>query len=111
MEIPEKGPLLAHATGRRPTEGPQQSPQADLDGIPSSNTKRDTVRLTDRGRELNSVVDQARSLPDVRLDRVMQLKQQLAQGTYRVEGNRIAVNMIDESIENNNVLKHIDTKV
>jgi len=111
MEIPEKGPLLAPATGKRSAEGKQQSPLADLDGRPLSKTSRDTVRLTDRGRELNSAVDQARSLPDVRLDRVMQLKQQLAQGTYRVEGNRIAVNMIDESIENNTVLKHIDTKV
>jgi len=109
MEIPEKGPLLAQVTGERPAEGHQQS-SPDLSGTPPSNASKDTVRLTDQGRELNGVVERVRSLPDVRMDRVMQLKQQLAQGTYRVEGSRIAVNMIDESLENDNVLKHIDTK-
>ena len=40
----------------------------------------------------------------------MQLKRQLEEGTYLVKGHQIAVNMINETLENNNVLKHIDTK-
>ena len=108
MEIPEKGPLHGPVAGEKPAEGPQQAPQTDP--VPMPAKSKDTVSLTEKGREFNNAVDHARELPDVRLDRVMQLKLQLAQGTYRVEGNRIAVGMIDESMENDSVLKHIDTK-
>ena len=110
MEIPDKGPLQAPIAGKRSAEGPQQSSQVDPDEVPDNDVGRDTIGLTDSGRAFNSAVDQARTLPDVRMDRVMQLKRQLAQGTYRVEGSRIAVNMMDESMENDSVLKHIDTK-
>ena len=109
MEIPEKGPLQAPIAGKKPAKGPQPSTQADPDAA-SGGVNGDTIRLTDRGRTFNRAVDQAHSLPDVRMDRVRQLKQQLAQGTYRVEGRRIAVNIIDESMENDSVLKQIDTK-
>ena len=50
-------------------------------------------------------------MSETRVDRVMELKRRLAQGTYRVMGDRIAVKMIDESLENDNVLNHIDTNV
>jgi len=109
MEIPHKGPLQAPLAGERTTEGPQQSAQADPEDA-VDDIGRDTIRLTDRGRAFNSAVKQARTLPDVRMDRVMQLKRKLAQGTYRVAGSRAAVNMIEESMENDSVLKHIDTK-
>lgn len=110
MEIPDKGPLHGPVAGERPAEGPQQAPQTHPGKLPSKSAGRDTVSLTAKGREFNNAVDHARALPDVRMDRVMQLKRQLAQGTYRVEGTRIAVGMIDESMENNHVLKQIDTK-
>ena len=110
MEIPEKGPLQAPIAGKRPADGSQQQSTQTDPAAASGDTDGDTIRLTDRGRTFNSAVDQARTLPDVRMDRVMQLKQKLAQGTYRVEGRQIAVNMIDESMENDSVLKHIDTK-
>ena len=110
MEIPDKGPLHAPVAGEGPVEGLQQSQQTDPEEETDNDIGSDTVRLTDKGRDFNSAVDQARTLPDVRMDRVMQLKRQLAQGTYRVEGSRIAVNMMDESMENDSVLKHIDTK-
>ena len=110
MEIPDKGPLQAPILMESAVDGPHASPPADAPKGPADSSGKDSVRLTDAGREFNRAVDQVQTLPDVRLERVMQLKQQLAQGTYRVEGRRIAVNMIDESMENNSVLKHINTK-
>jgi len=109
MEIPEKEPLPSlpirdHATEERPQPAESVAP-----GQPIGNT--DSVSLTEDGREFQSAVDRARLIPDIREDRVLQLKRQLEKGTYRVEGNRIAVNMIDETLENNSVIKHIDTKV
>ena len=109
MEIPDKGPLHGPAAGEKPAEGSQQLSQSHSGKVPTRSIGKDTVSLTDKGREFNNAVDHARALPDVRLDRVMQLKRQLEEGTYRVKGQRIAVNMINETLENNHVLQHIDT--
>ena len=70
----------------------------------------DTVSLTEKGRELKTAAQHARLVPDIREDRVMRLKRQLEEGSYRVMGDRIAGNMIDESMENNTILKHIETR-
>lgn len=109
MEIPEKGVLPPLPGGdplaeERPERSVMVSTVFETDG-------RDTVSLTEKGREFKAAVDRARSLPDIRLERVQLLRQQLEKGTYRVEADRIAVNMIDEAVENNSALRHIDTKV
>ncbi|MGD9311105.1 MAG: flagellar biosynthesis anti-sigma factor FlgM [Desulfosarcina sp.] len=109
MEIPEKGPLPSLSVTENLTDN---LPSAIGSTAPrQENGSTDSIRLTKEGREFQSAANQARLLPDVREERVQQLKRQLETGTYRVEGSRIAVNMIDESVENNSVLKHIDTKV
>ena len=110
MEIPEKGPMPPLPIGESTTdERTERSTEARVTSSPGG--RGDTVSLTERGREFNAAIDQARSLPDVRLERVQLLRQQLEKGTYRVEADRIAVSMIDETVENNSALKHIDTKV
>ncbi|MGD8702137.1 MAG: flagellar biosynthesis anti-sigma factor FlgM [Desulfosarcina sp.] len=109
MEIPEKGPLPSLSVTENLTDN---LPSAiGSTGPRQENGSTDSIRLTKEGREFQSAANQARLLPDVREERVQQLKRQLETGTYRVEGSRIAVNMIDETVENNSVLKHIDTKV
>ena len=110
MEIPEKGPLQSLPARNRSAEALSQSP-AEPTGAQEKAAEKDTVSLTESGRGFKAAVQHVHLLPDVREDRVMQLKRQLEEGTYRVKGHRIAVNMIDETLENNNVLNHIDTKV
>lgn len=109
MEIPEKGPLQP-----LPVRDGSNEDRPPLPAEPyreqTKTDQRDSVSLTQSGREIKTAVDLTRLIPEIREDRVLQLKRQLEKGTYRVEGDRIAVNMIDESIENNTVLKHIDTK-
>lgn len=110
MEIPEKGPLPSLPAQNRSTEA-LPPPSAEPTGAQPGAAPGDTVNLTESGREFKTAVQNARLLPDIREDRVMQLKRQLEEGTYRVKGRRIAVNMIDETLENNTILKHMDTKV
>jgi flagellar biosynthesis anti-sigma factor FlgM len=109
MEIPEKG-ALPPLTGSNPLTDERPGRLAK-GGTVLETDGRDTVSLTAKGREFKAAFDQARSLPDIRLERVQLLRQQLEKGTYRVEADRIAVGMIDETVENNSALKHIDTKV
>ena len=110
MEIPEKGPLPSPPSPNRSAEElphPTAQPTAD---VRRKTSGRDIVSLTERGREFKAAAELVHLLPEIREDRVMQLKRQLEEGTYLVKGHQIAVNMINETLENNNVLKHIDTK-
>ncbi|WP_319525261.1 flagellar biosynthesis anti-sigma factor FlgM [uncultured Desulfosarcina sp.] len=111
MEIPENGALLPHPAEEISVDGPQQPSQTEGREQNSSQGHTDAVRLTEKGLAFSEAFGKARSLAETRVDRVLELKRQLAQGTYRVMGDRIAVNMIDESLENDSVLKHIDTNV
>ena len=109
MQIPEKGPLQYLPVQNRSAEE-MQPPTAEPSDAQSKITEKDTVSLTERGLAFKAAAELAHDLPEIREDRVMQLKRQLEEGTYRVKGHRVAVNMINETLENNQVLEHIDTK-
>lgn len=109
MQIPEKGPLQYLPVQNRSAEE-MQPPTAEPADAQSKIAEKDTVSLTKRGRAFKAAAELAHDLPEIREDRVMQLKRKLEEGTYRVIGHRIAVNMINETLENNQVLEHIDTK-
>ena len=107
MEIPPKGLLQSTPLSRGVVEEHPTSSALPV-GVLNKIDDKESVSLTRSGREIMAAVQQAQSLPDVREDRVMRLKHQLEQGTYRIEGHRIAANMIDEALENNHLLNSID---
>lgn len=109
MEIPEKSPLHFLPTPISMTEEALQPP-GEPNRVQQESAQKDTVNLTEKGREFKTAVQRARSLPEIREDRIVQVKRQLEAGTYRVKGHRVAVNLINETLQNNTVLKHIDTK-
>jgi flagellar biosynthesis anti-sigma factor FlgM len=109
MEIPEKGPLESLPVPNRSAEVVPHPP-AEPSGTHGGTAKNDTVNLTASGREFKAAAEHAQWLPEIREERIMQLKRQLEEGTYRVKGHQIAVNMINETQENNHVLKYIDTQ-
>ncbi len=109
MEIPEKGPLQFLPAQNRLVDDVTRPPTESTGGQRSA-AEKDTVSLTERGRAFKAAAEHAHLLPEIREDRVMQLKRQLEEGTYRVTGDRIAANLINETLENNQVLDHIDTQ-
>lgn len=109
MEIPEKRPLPPPPVRNRPADAKSQR-SVGSPGAQSKTLPTDTVSLTTRGREFKAAGQHAQLLTETREDRILRLKRQLEDGTYRVQGRRIAVNMINETLENNHVLKHIDTQ-
>jgi flagellar biosynthesis anti-sigma factor FlgM len=111
MEIPENGALHPNPAEQISVDGQQQLSRTEAGEPDGNDSSADAVRLTEDGVDFINAVNNARTLAETRTDRVMELKRQLAQGTYRVVGDRIAVNMIDESLENEKVLNHIDTNV
>ena len=109
MEIPERGPLQFLPAQNRLIEDVSRPP-TETTAVQRKSAEKDTVSLTERGRAFKAALEFAHLLPEIREDRVMQLKRKLEEGTYRVIGDRIAAKMINETLENNQVLEHIDTQ-
>ncbi len=66
-------------------------------GSPQS-VKEDKVVLSPKAKEVQEATKLIKELPDIREDKVAKLKEQVDQGTYRVDGKKIAFKMLKESI-------------
>lgn len=61
---------------------------------------QDKVVLSPRAREIAEAHKAASAAEDVRAAKVDQLRQQIGAGTYRIDGDRIAIRMLKESVLN-----------
>lgn len=98
MEISDKNPsmdvsnLVQDIQQDKPAGKPVASKQ-------SSAEKEDVkVNLSSQSQEISRLKNEMTSVPDVRSDKVNELKNQVVNGTYKVDGNLVALNMIKESI-------------
>src|SRR5436853_7264766 len=76
--------------GSSPIEGvesvhAQRGPQ-DVQSAPSP----DRLEISERSRELAKALEQASDAPDVRADRIADLKERIANGTYSVSAEELA---------------------
>jgi negative regulator of flagellin synthesis FlgM len=55
-----------------------------------------TVQLSTRSRELHGALAQAKAAPDVREDRVADVRRRLESGTYVIDPTRIARSILSE---------------
>lgn len=70
--------------------------------------QHDTVDLSQSANEIGKLTKQGNALPDVREDKVAEMKRKIAAGTYSVASDRIAGDLINETIENNTVLNRLN---
>jgi negative regulator of flagellin synthesis FlgM len=75
-------------------------------GTPDNKTektavKTDTVVISDAAKRVHEARKQLDEIPDVRADKVSQLKSQIQNGTYEINADKIAGKMIKESLLNN----------
>lgn len=63
-------------------------------------TKADTVVLSDTAKKVQEAQKQLETLPDVREDKVAQLKEQIENGTYEIDEEKIAGKIIKDSLLN-----------
>lgn len=62
--------------------------------------KEDTVVLSQEGREIQEAKKILSSVPDIREEKVARIKEQVENGTYQIDGEKIAVKMIKKSFIN-----------
>ena len=62
--------------------------------------KEDKVVLSSKAREIMEARKRLGSFPDIREEKVALMKKQIENGTYKIEGKKIAPKMIKESLLN-----------
>ncbi len=72
------------------------SPEPDSQSV----SKGDKVDLSQTAREVKKARAQLDSIPDIREEKVAEIKNEIDNGTYRVDGKKIAFNMVRESLIN-----------
>ena len=65
-----------------------------------STAKTDTVVISDAAKRIQGIRAQLDEIPDVREDKVAQLKNEIENGTYQINADKIAGKMIKESLFN-----------
>jgi negative regulator of flagellin synthesis FlgM len=63
-------------------------------------TKADTVVLSDTAKKVQEAQKQLESIPDIREDKVAQLKEQIENKTYKTDEEETAGKMIKEALLN-----------
>ena len=63
-------------------------------------TKSDTVVLSDTAKKIQETQTQLKAIPDVREDKVALLKEQIENGTYEIDEEKIADNMLKDALFN-----------
>ena len=65
---------------------------------PKSVLKEDKVDISRTAREVKKARAQLDNVPDIREEKVAEVKNEIDNGTYRIDGKKIAFNMIKESL-------------
>ena len=63
-------------------------------------TKADTVELSNAAKDIQQAQNQLEAIPDVREDKVAELKDQIENGTYEIDEQKIADKMLTDSLLN-----------
>ena len=79
-------------------KNPNTAPEVDPAGHPQK--KQDSVDLSQTAREIQAARKLLEEVPEVRTEKVAQLKAQIENGTYVVDNDKLAQKMISESLLN-----------
>ena len=60
--------------------------------------RSDSLVLSERAQELNFVKEQVLKSPDVRADKISELKNQIQEGSYQISSDDIAQKIIERSL-------------
>ncbi len=65
---------------------------------PGSVNHEDKVNLSQNVKDVQDARDKLDAIPDIREEKVAEIKSQLEKGTYNIDGEKIALNMMKESL-------------
>ena len=66
--------------------------------VPAADNSRDKVELSDEAKLIQSVNKILKSLPEIREEKIAQIRQQIESGSYQIDTKKIAVNMLKAAL-------------
>ena len=98
MEITNKSQAISiDAYVKQVQAQPKTEPAGEKDAQPQR-LKTDTVVISDAAKRIQEAQKQIQAIPDVRADKVAEIRNQIENGTYQINANQIAGKMIKESL-------------
>lgn len=85
----------AQSTGKREQIG--KGGLQDTSSVPSGRSGA-SIDISDAARLMKQASDIAHSVPDIRADKVAELKKRIADGNYNVDAGQIADKLVDEHL-------------
>ena len=92
MKIEEKLPVATVTQVR--SEPPANAPEAAKSGTSQATRPGDTVSLSTDAAKLNKASEAIQQLPDIRAERVAEIKKEVDAGHYKVEARAVAEKML-----------------
>lgn len=89
--------LIQQVSGQGPLELAPRGSASTASVAAQPSTVQDRTTLSSSGSAVSSLVSQAMSSPEVRQDKVDALKQQIANGTYKVDPKKIAQGILEDA--------------
>ena len=93
MKINDQNPILRPEPTR--PSGPNARPAADEPATSGAGAPAAKVELSSRSRELHEALRAASETPDVRREEVERVREELREGRYQIDPERIARGMLD----------------
>jgi negative regulator of flagellin synthesis FlgM len=98
MKISAKDPSVRDAYVKQISQQ-QKKDAASKPGVKPVE-KADTVKISDEARELQETQKVMENIPDVRVEKVADIKNKIENGTYEIKSGKIAENMVKDSLLN-----------
>jgi flagellar biosynthesis anti-sigma factor FlgM len=110
MEISGKGSTINLLTyAHKLNDGQMQAAGKAIRSTEAS--QEDKVVLSAKAKEVRQAFEDLKKMPDVREKEVGKIQSQIETNTYRVEGDKIAFNMLNEAFDNNLILHRFQIDV
>lgn len=65
----------------------------------TSAVESDAVSISEKGKDVSEMTRTLKELPDVRADKIADLKERIANGTYNVSGKDVAAKIVNTALE------------
>lgn len=66
----------------------------------ASNVESDNVTISEKGKDVSEMTRTLKSMPEVRADKIADLKERIANGTYNVSARDVAAKIVNTALDN-----------
>lgn len=110
MKIPGSDGIFKNTVSKADSKGAKKSSSkgTNAQGTEKGSgekTSAEKVLLSSKGRDISKINEIIKSSPDIRTEKVERIKNEIAKGTYSVDGKKIAEKILKEILSEADFLK------